>query len=140
MQVVIGLERSSPLTRGPRNDVLVLDLGNRSSHGLRGDDVHRGVETAEWHRDSPACAGTTRRTCRTCGSRAEQPRLRGDDQAVACNTRTAAGTAPPARGRPDVHAERAEAERNSPACAGTTLVDLRRCWMSWHFSFGLVGG
>jgi hypothetical protein len=56
-----------------------------------------------WHhnrcRTSPACAGTTRPSPARQASRADQPRMRGDDRLLLNPLRRSLGPAPHARGR-----------------------------------------
>ncbi len=94
-----------PPARGPRSHIKAVRAGARNT---------------------PACAGTTLLTRSDVVPRAEHPRLRGDHVDNGCPRGRVAGTPPPARGpleRPGCTVGRF---RNTPACAGTTLPDLRR--------------
>src|SRR5690606_32578016 len=77
-------------------------------------------------RISPACAGTTRHRQRSPRRPRDQPRVRGDDQTPGTITSQIPGSAPRARGRLQDRDLRHLAAGISPACAGTTLPELRR--------------
>ncbi len=71
-------------------------------------------------RNTPACAGTTRRCCSPRAGWPEHPRLRGDHEHQPLDALRQNGTPPPARGPPDRRHVSGCARRNTPACAGTT--------------------
>ncbi len=71
-------------------------------------------------RTNPACAGTTTGPTSARLARADQPRLRGDDDAAFGALADGAGPTPPARGRPGGRAAAAGGRGTNPACAGTT--------------------
>ena len=72
--------------------------------------------------NTPACAGTTHTANLSLGVRLEHPRVRGDDCGGPDSTALAGGTPPRARGRHQDGAVGRLVARNTPACAGTTLV------------------
>ena len=76
-------------------------------------------------RNTPACAGTTRRGATPRPARTEHPRVRGDDSHVCRKTYLTIGTPPRARGRRHLRQAHPRRSGNTPACAGTTR---RRAW------------
>ncbi len=85
----------------------------------------RGQQPAEQEhhrhvRNTPACAGTTRRFRRRGTRSAEHPRLRGDNYLRSLPSGARTGTPPPARGQPCRRSRDERLLRNTPACAGTT--------------------
>ena len=72
-------------------------------------------------RNTPACAGTTASERTTRVIPAEHPRVRGDDPPPAPLGASEGGTPPRARGRPPAARRTLLCERNTPACAGTTV-------------------
>ena len=75
---------------------------------------------------SPACAGTTPRSPMRLLAAGDQPRVRGDDLCSTLHPRYTHGSAPRARGRRRGRWRRSACRWISPACAGTTLPELRR--------------
>ncbi len=76
-------------------------------------------------RNTPACAGTTPKLSAGSSTWSEHPRLRGDHSPTTRPLWRQSGTPPPARGPQGPRAFHVGAGRNTPACAGTTLPDLR---------------
>ena len=93
-----------------------------------------GVATGHPHtgRNTPACAGTTRRSAGGGGSRTEHPRVRGDDGMADYLLAGDGGTPPRARGRLEVTLEHMDGPRNTPACAGTTASAARSARSRWE--------
>ncbi len=73
-------------------------------------------------RNTPACAGTTRRRCGGGTPAPEHPRLRGDHCLSLGLKAGSTGTPPPARGPPLLQVLADGVQRNTPACAGTTCA------------------
>src|SRR5690606_38543806 len=69
---------------------------------------------------TPACAGTTFRPAPAPPAPAEHPRVRGDDERRLSAAPAVRGTPPRARGRRRDKLVCHVAQRNTPACAGTT--------------------
>ncbi len=90
-----------PPARGPRLHVLPVRVGPRNT---------------------PACAGTTKPSWSRTRVSPEHPRLRGDHFVSTITVRLSTGTPPPARGPPRPYGSQERAPRNTPACAGTTLL------------------
>ncbi len=86
-------------------------------------------------RKIPACAGSTRVRLPGRGRRPEDPRVRGVDQLHAGPSFVDPGRSPRARGRRAVKTERRRTGRKIPACAGSTLVELRSYRLVCQFSF-----
>ncbi len=148
-------DRNSPACAGTTPLPWSPPPGRREQPRVRGDDrqVLRGepaaVGTAPRARgrpartcgstpdggNSPACAGTTPFADRAGCRSAEQPRVRGDDGVCRELESRVQGTAPRARGRLQGGSGAVARRRNSPACAGTTLLDLRRYERHDRFSF-----
>ncbi len=82
--------------------------------------------------NSPACAGTTRRSRSGSSTGSEQPRVCGDDCSISCTLTAPTGTAPRARGRHVLGPDTAGRPGNSPACAGTTPGRRRRGRRHWE--------
>jgi len=78
-------------------------------------------------RNTPACAGTTPPRASPTASGAEHPRVRGDDGRISGRSHPAPGTPPRARGRQHFSGQVQQVERNTPACAGTTMCCTTRC-------------
>ena len=64
--------------------------------------------------------------------------MRGEDTGTLAATTVPMGTAPRARGRPPIADPLQERRGNSPACAGTTLLDLGRYSQLAHCGITLV--
>lgn len=84
------------------------------------------LEKVSTMRNTPACAGTTLGPSSAGGRSQEHPRVRGDDPSERLRGAPGVGTPPRARGRLLPLLIGVTAWRNTPACAGTTLTDLRR--------------
>jgi len=81
-------------------------------------------------RNTPACAGTTRREWTPGHRRREHPRVRGDNRDFTGVKSSIAGTPPRARGRHRNGGGEGADAGNTPACAGTTgegRCPIRRC-------------
>ncbi len=112
--------RNSPACAGTTTAPVGRHVARQEQPRVRGDDDARmsasassegtaprarGRRAAKYRarnrsRNSPACAGTTRRTTVTRRPSAEQPRVRGDDTDERQAHHMGWGTAPRARGRP----------------------------------------
>ena len=75
---------------------------------------------------TPACAGTTGRPPRASSTRAEDPRVCGDDLMRLTSSGPQRGRPPRVRGRPRDLRERAPGDGKTPACAGTTVSAAAR--------------
>ena len=86
-------------------------------------------------RTTPACAGTTVLVGDRHAQGEDHPRMRGDHARRRCSSPPSSGPPPHARGPP--HRLRAGDERvgTTPACAGTTLPDLRSYGRVTEFCF-----
>ena len=90
----------------------------------------RGVEVSQiMQRNTPACAGITSRTRVTRPPHPEHPRVRGDHNRVTPGLVPLVGTPPRARGSPEGGGMAGGGDRNTPACAGITIV-LGHGWAS----------
>ncbi len=76
-------------------------------------------------RNTPACAGNTTASPRRGARAAEHPRLRGEHSMWASPCSPTSGTPPLARGTLMLAAVIQPRRRNTPACAGNTLSELR---------------
>jgi hypothetical protein len=75
-------------------------------------------------RNTPACAGRTRSRRFTVIRQPEHPRLRGENSCLAPVSSPTTGTPPLARGERPRALHGCREQRNTPACAGRTLLDL----------------
>src|SRR5690606_1071321 len=73
-------------------------------------------------RTTPACAGTTRTGSPRWTSRADYPRVRGDDTGPGFLAFASDGLPPRARGRHTSATPSSVRMRTTPACAGTTVL------------------
>ena len=129
---------SRHLPRGPlehprvRGDDIPIPLRGNASSGTppraRGRRQRRPRHDGAG-RNTPACAGTTSGAITAWAWRAEHPRVRGDDEAAGHMVPAGVGTPPRARGRPGRGRDRRPGRRNTPACAGTTVVPTRPSWV-----------
>ena len=77
-------------------------------------------------RNTPACAGKTRRPSSARPPVRKHPRLRGEDCSVVATMSSQFETPPLARGRRDDHRRPLLRPGNTPACAGKTGIDSGR--------------
>ncbi len=84
----------------------------------------RRPHVVEVGRNTPACAGTTSGAASRSPGTVEHPRLRGDHAPDEAFNQMSDGTPPPARGPLVGLFDGREADRNTPACAGTTWSRL----------------
>ena len=117
--------RDHPRVRGehaPRRDRLDADLG--SSPRARGAPA-KTTCTKSKTGIIPACAGSTK-IVKVCRDHAEDhPRVRGEHSRTLAAGRAERGSSPRARGAHSPGSYRAACGRIIPACAGSTLRDLR---------------
>ncbi len=81
--------------------------------------AHRGGAPVSCGRKTPACAGTSATASPSTSTRAEDPRVRGDEELGAWGSRTRHGRPPRARGRGPAGDRGRAPGRKTPACAGT---------------------
>ncbi len=86
-------------------------------------------------RKIPACAGSTPRGPGRGWRWREDPRVRGVDLILPATQSSGVGRSPRARGRHRREQERTRAAGKIPACAGSTLVELRSYRLVCQFSF-----
>ena len=77
-------------------------------------------------RATPACAGTTALLVSCIDTGGSYPRMRGDDVGSVDHGRVQFELPPHARGRPGNGRRHFRVAGATPACAGTTLPDLRK--------------
>ena len=129
-----------------KTDVIGLRLNGLEKHPrLRGEDLRRGIrkhrafETPPLargrplhvasaigrSRNTPACAGKTRKVAGVNRRREKHPRLRGEDADIGGLLDIGKETPPLARGRHGEYAASASCGRNTPAFAGKTHGSLK---------------
>ena len=74
----------------------------------------------------PACAGSTRCSCRAPAWRRDHPRVRGEHKGVSARLLRKEGSSPRARGAPRGRTGGTRCARIIPACAGSTSAWARR--------------
>ena len=112
-----GWPGTSPRTRG------------KLSCTLRGRD---------WERNIPAHAGKTITVVTPDGEFEEHPRARGENSPKTPTSPHGTGTSPRTRGKLGDAISWAWNNRNIPAHAGKTLIDVRFLVPEGHFTFGFV--
>ena len=100
----------------PRFSALLLETPPRA----RG---RPGINQASnfFFRNTPACAGKTRRCHNRGMARWKHPRVRGEDLYTPLHSTNALETPPRARGRQLMTLDETREFRNTPACAGKTI-------------------
>ncbi len=82
--------------------------------------------------NTPARAGTTVALLRHLEKTAEHPRVCGDDRRISPIVSWSAGTPPRVRGRHQVNRPPDARDRNTPACAGTTVRAMQSWTVVWE--------
>ena len=92
------------------------------ARGARREHQSADVQT----RTIPACAGSTSDQVTACRAAGDHPRVRGEHSVDYGADARGVGPSPRARGARDPPGQLGEQLRTIPACAGSTLLDLRR--------------
>ena len=100
---------------------------------LNVDDQDSGVL-----RNIPAYAGKTLGESTAMSLQAEHPRVCGENVAGLASTLASDGTSPRMRGKRQAGLNQLHKQRNIPAYAGKTLIDVRFLVPEGHFTFGFV--
>ena len=109
-----------PRLRGDHRRILLVSPPLRGSPPLARGPLFLRSDVSREVRITPACAGTTRRTCRRGAECGDHPRLRGDHDFGTAQNRNRLGSPPLARGPRSRVRSHGFNRGITPACAGTT--------------------
>ena len=114
----------------------MLVLGGTSPR-MRGK-LGQSVAKSAAPRNIPAYAGKTSPLVLQKGDEEEHPRVCGENELPACQAVSQSGTSPRMRGKRIGKLCSRPYQRNIPAYAGKTLIDVRFLVPEGHFTFGFV--
>ena len=78
-------------------------------------------------RITPACAGRREPRCQNCKTQTDHPRVCGEKLVTAWRTSRGIGSPPRVRGEDVRNADKSQGLGITPACAGRSLTQARRC-------------
>ena len=118
--------RNTPACAGKTYDREEKTVRRRKHPRLRGEDSPKHLRRRPAMRNTPACAGKTYGSRRLRSGLWKHPRLRGEDRCLLKTFHLGRETPPLARGRLAARRKSAAICRNTPACAGKTILPSLR--------------